>query len=94
MTEQTASMEAIRRIERMEQIFDTLLVAFQTNPSAIFNDSALHALLNELTQYYDGGQWLRDYELDEQGKLPAGLKRGVLAQDAVYDFLTLVSSIR
>lgn len=35
----------------------------------------------------ESGQWLQDYELDEQGLLPQSLKRGVLAQDAVYDFL-------
>ena len=88
MTKPVISPETIRRIERMEQIFDTLLTALQTDPSAIFTDATLHASLLELTQYYDSGQWLRDYDLDEQGKLPAGLKRGVLAQDAVYDFLT------
>lgn len=60
----------------MEEIFDTL----QADPSR-------SGLLQELTDYYESGQWLRDYELDEQGLLPPDLKRGVLAQDAVFDFL-------
>lgn len=68
--------EAISRIRRMEEVFDVL----RENPSRA-------DLLSELTAYYQGGQWLRDYELDEQGLLPPDLKRGVLSQDAVYDFL-------
>lgn len=69
--------EAIERISRLEAVFDALRA-----------DPARADLLAELTAYYEGGQWLRDYELDEQGLLPPDLKRGVLAQDAVYDFLS------
>ena len=67
--------EAIRRIQRMEEIFDAL----QTDPD--------HPSLGELVRYYEGGQWLRDYELDEQGLLPRDLKRGVLSQDGIYNLL-------
>ena len=67
--------EAIRRIQRMEEIFDTV----QVDPD--------HPSLGELVRYYEGGQWLRDYELDEQGLLPRELKRGVLAQDTLFDLL-------
>ena len=41
----------------------------------------------------DSGQWLRDYEADERGELPVGLKRGVLSQDALYDLLTSVREV-
>ena len=40
-----------------------------------------------LTEYYEGGQWLKDYEADEQGLIPSEVKRGILAQDTLYDFL-------
>jgi hypothetical protein len=40
-----------------------------------------------LISYYENGEWLRDYEMDECSLLPKDLKRGILAQDAVYDFL-------
>ena len=33
------------------------------------------------------GQWKEDYEADEAGQLPSGLKRGVLSQDALYNLL-------
>ena len=39
--------------------------------------------------YYTGGQWQKDFTDDEAGKLPRDLKRGVLSEDAVYDFLAL-----
>lgn len=68
--------EAIARIREMERCFDSL----RDNPDP--------AGLAALRAYYEGGLWLRDYELDEQGLLPPELKRGVLSQDAVYDFLS------
>lgn len=69
--------EAIERITKMERCFDALLEAPEENPE----------FLDILKQYADSGQWLRDYELDEQGLLPKDLKRGVLSQDALHDFL-------
>lgn len=69
--------EAIDRIRRMEEIFDTL----RADPSRT-------DLRRELTAYYEGGQWLRDYELDERGLLPKDLKQGILSQDGVYNFLS------
>ena len=41
----------------------------------------------KLSEYYGSTAWMRDYEADEAGKLPADLKRGVLSEDAVYDLL-------
>ena len=70
--------EAILRIQKMEKCFDTL----QENMEDIDRE-----LLEVLTEYYDGGQWLSDYQLDEQGLLPKDLKRAVLSEDAVYNFL-------
>lgn len=69
--------EAVRRIERMEEIFDALLE----------DPAGNRELLGTLREYYLGGQWLEDYALDEAGALPPDLKRGVLSQDGVYDLL-------
>lgn len=79
--------EAADRIRQMETRFEELQNAEKRNPSAISGDASLKEHLERLTRYYESGQWLRDYELDEQGLLPQDLKRGVLSQDAVYDFL-------
>ena len=80
--------ESIERIQHMEQLFDQLQQAFANDPASIQNDTACKENLSILLQYYENGSWLQDYELDEQGLLPASLKRGVLSQDSVYDFLT------
>jgi hypothetical protein len=44
-------------------------------------------MLHTLIDYYEHGQWLADYTLDEQGLLSPTLKRGVLSQDGVYNLL-------
>ena len=79
--------EATERISLMEQYFERLQKTEKENPAALREDPEVRAMLQALTGYYESGQWLRDYELDEKGLLPQVLKRGVLSQDAAYDFL-------
>ena len=81
--------KAIARIADMERAFDTLRGA---GVERIQSDAALQKLLADLVDYYENGLWLHDYELDEQGLLPSTLKRGVLSQDAVYNFLDHLNS--
>lgn len=76
--------KAIARIADMERAFDTLRGA---GAKRIRRNAVLQKLLADLVDYYENGLWLHDYELDERGLLPSTLKRGVLSQDAVYDFL-------
>lgn len=40
-----------------------------------------------LEEYYQGDDWMEDYEADERGELPNDLLRGVLSEDAVYDYI-------
>ena len=86
--------QAIDRVSKMEQCFDILQKAENENPNAFLEDSSVKEMLQILEQYYQSGQWLYDYELDEKGLIPQNIKRGVLSQDAVYDFFDRVSSIR
>lgn len=76
-------LQAIDRIRQMEQVFDTLQQTQETEQ----NTACFQALLQLLCHYYENGQWLADYYLDEQGLLPPDLKRGILSQDGVYNFL-------
>ena len=78
--------EVIERIRRMEAALDAVQQAVR-RPGAD-DDPEVRQLLRLLAEYLDSGQWLRDYELDESGALPPDLKRGVLAQDTLYDLLT------
>lgn len=80
----------VERIMRMEQIYNTLWAAIRTADDKQPWDEALCEAYRELTEYYDNGLWQADYEADEQGELPSGLKRGVLSQDGVYDLLEAI----
>lgn len=84
---EASRLQAVERITQMERIFDTLQEALERNPAALGEDASLREALEALTRYYEGGLWLRDYELDEKGLLPGNLKRGILSQDGLYDFL-------
>ena len=79
--------EAIRRIEQMEQHFDALQAMADANPGGLRKDGVFQDLLQTLIQYYEGGQWLQDYQLDENSLLPPDLKRGVLSEDGIYNLL-------
>ena len=57
-------------------------------PDAILEDPSIKMMLQILVQYYEGGQWLQDYELDEKGCFPKDLKRGVLSEDGLWNLLT------
>ena len=78
---------AAERIASMETILDTANEKLNDLESAI---TALREYQNEiqtLETYYTGADWKKDLALDEAGKLPAGLKRGVLSEDGIYNML-------
>ena len=43
--------------------------------------------IQKLTNYYESPDWRSDFESDEHGELPKGLKRGVLSEDGIYNLL-------
>ena len=67
--------ERIERVQYYEGLFDEALRNHDPEKLRI------------LETYYTSGAWREDYEADERGELPTGLKRGVLSQDALYDLL-------
>lgn len=77
---------AVARVRQMEAVFDALQNAAAR--SGAVQSPVFRALLVQLIRYYEGGRWMEDYQLDEQGLLPPGLKRGVLSEDGVYNFLS------
>lgn len=76
----------IKRIEQMENIFNEVSNSFYSNPSCIFSKN-IRKKLSVLTQYYESSLWIDDYTADESRKLPSDLKRGVLSEDGIYNFL-------
>ena len=78
---------AVERIEHLEKIFDEVQNAFKNDPK-FFENKKMQVKVSLLTQYLESGQWLRDFSLDEKGKLPKDLKRGILSEDGLYNFLS------
>ena len=84
-----ASESQIARIYRMEEILEKSSKAVRDLQEALNRYVSLEEEIRELELYYTGGQWQKDFADDEAGKLPQNLRRGVLSEDAVYDFLAL-----
>jgi hypothetical protein len=81
------SESRIERIKKMEAILDEANASLDELETAVSRYADLQKKINKLEAYYTGGQWRKDFEADEAGKLPKDLKRGVLSEDAVYDLL-------
>ena len=84
-----ANESQLARIYRMEGILSKSGKAVRDLQEALDRYVSLEEEIRELELYYAGRQWQKDFADDETGKLPRDLKRGVLSEDAVYDFLTL-----
>ena len=83
---------AISRITKMEKLFDDLKFSFEKFKEEFYKNKNLQRKLKVLTNYYENGKWLKDYQLDEENLLPKNLKRGILSQDGFYNFLCEVES--
>lgn len=83
---------AISRITKMEKLFDDLKFSFEKFKEEFYKNKNLQRKLKVLTNYYENGKWLKDYQLDEENLLPKNLKRGILSQDGIYNFLSEVES--
>jgi len=87
MTDKT-EQEQILRIEKAEAQLDRAVRVLGELERALENYIASKADIAELIEYYDSPEWLCDYDDSNEGKLPNGLKCGVLSQDAVFDMLS------
>ena len=87
-------MTQTERIQYMERILDEAAEAARSLSLALERYLAMKDSMAELEAYYTGPQWMRDYEDDCAGRLPEGLKRGVLSEDAVYDLLRIRDELR
>lgn len=81
-------MYDLSRITDMETLLDESREALDRLTEALEGFAAAQENIRVLDEYYTGEEWREDYEADEQGLLPPGLKRGVLSEDAVWDLLT------
>ena len=85
------------RVREMESVFDraTALLKEIENIEAKAKKTRTAGKLRQelqtaiagLEAYYESPLWKADFAADEDGKFPAGMKRGVLSEDGVYDLL-------
>ena len=80
--------QQIERITEMESCLNESAAAISDLIDAVEKYEASADSYYLLGEYYGSDAWMKDYEADEQGKLPDDLKRGVLSEDAVYDLIT------
>lgn len=81
-------MDRIQRIKAMEEKLDKAIKAVAALDDALEQFKAVSPEVEELIAYYESDLWREDFEADEQGKLPADLKRGILSEDGIYNLLT------
>jgi cell fate (sporulation/competence/biofilm development) regulator YlbF (YheA/YmcA/DUF963 family) len=79
--------ERIRRISQMERAFDRAQAASKKLEKALEAYSALTDDIAALSGYLSSEEWKADFSADEAGELPHDIKRGVLSEDGLYDFL-------
>ena len=72
----------------MEEAFDAASAAVRSLAGALDGMEEARGALARLTAYYESPLWREDLETDEACLLPPELKRGVLAEDGVWDLLT------
>ena len=88
MSKEADAMTRIERITEMERCRDASRAAVDRLAEAFDAYEAVQKDYIKLSEYYGSAKWNDDYDADAAGKLPAGLKRGVLSEDEVYDLIT------
>ena len=77
----------LARIRKMERMFGKASRALSKLDKALDEYDAVKSQISSLNDYLDSGQWREDYEADERGEIPPGMKRGVLSEDGLYNLL-------
>ena len=85
--------DLIKRIQEMEGRYIRARRAVDAMYDSLEEYLQVQEDIEALDKYEDSGQWLKDYEADGRGEIPADQPRGVLSQDGLYDLLTDISAL-
>lgn len=85
--------DLLSRVREMEERYDRLTRVIISLEDALAAYARVRPDLEVLQEYLDSGQWKADFEADEAGEIPAGVKRGVLSEDGLYDLLEQVGQL-
>ena len=85
--------ELIVRLQEMEDRYNRVRKAVDAMYDAMEDYMQVQEDIHILDQYDESGQWLKDFEADERGEIPASVPRGILSEDALYNLLTDISAL-
>lgn len=77
----------------MEERYNRVRKAVDAMYDALEDYMQVQEDIHILDQYDESGQWLKDFEADERGEIPASAPRGILSEDALYNLLTDISAL-
>ena len=83
----------LQRIKDFEYKFNELSRVLAALDTALDEYADIKSYIGDLKDYMESGQWKADFEADERGEIPAGIERGVLSEDGLYDLLESVDRI-
>ena len=86
--------EAVERIRVMESYLNKATELLNKKKLDSDEKELLLLCLSELDNYYTSEAWKFDFKLDELGKLPDDLKRGVISEDGISNILDRYDEIR
>lgn len=80
-------MKQIERIKQMELRMERAATAVIELSAALDKYETAQEDIKVLSDYYGSKAWKQDFADEEEGKLPADLKRGVLSEDGIWNLL-------
>ena len=80
-------MEQIDRIQKMEERLDRASQVVMKLSAALDDYVEMQEDIRALELYYGSEEWKKDFADEEANRLPKGLKRGVLSEDAIWNML-------
>lgn len=85
--------ELIQRIREMEERYNRVRKAADALDDGLEAYLDVQEDLHILENYEDSGRWLKDFEADENGEIPADIPRGVLSEDGLYNLLSEIAAL-
>ena len=85
--------QQISRIRQMERRLVSVTAAVKRLNAALDKWESVQEAIAALDGYFGSDMWRQDFADDEAGRLPDGLKRGVLSEDGIWNLLTDVQDL-
>ena len=83
----------IERVLNMETRYTEVKRMLAGLEKAVADYETLRYVIDELNEYMSSGQWQKDFEADEAGKIPKDIRRGILSEDGLYNLLEKAGEI-